>query len=186
MNVGHPSNLARFFDLYGGTVDRTGVVHVYPDLKEMRRRIFSVSISDEETKKTIRRVYEQYNLLLEPHGAVGWKGSRALPGGLLRAHRGALRLPRDGPPGQVPRRDHRASRHHPRGAPEHEGPRQAHRRARRAARRLRPSARLPAGHAEGDGLRDFFRIVTNRRARYFAKMSNQGTEKRRPDREKSS
>ena len=74
MNVGHPSNLARFFDLYGGTVDRMGVVHVYPDLKEMRRRIFSVSISDEETKKTIRRVYEQYNILLEPHGAVGWKG----------------------------------------------------------------------------------------------------------------
>jgi len=74
MNVGHPSNLARFFDLYGGTVDRTGVVHVYPDLPEMRRRIFSVSISDEETKKTIRRVYEQYNILLEPHGAVGWKG----------------------------------------------------------------------------------------------------------------
>jgi threonine synthase len=74
MNVGHPSNLARFFDLYGGTVDRTGVVHAYPDLQEMRRRIFSVSISDEETKKTIRRVYEQYNILLEPHGAVGWKG----------------------------------------------------------------------------------------------------------------
>ena len=74
MNVGHPSNLARFFDLYGGTVDRTGVVHVYPDLQEMRRRIFSVSVSDEETKKTIRRVYEQYNILLEPHGAVGWRG----------------------------------------------------------------------------------------------------------------
>ena len=74
MNVGHPSNLARFFELYGGTVDRTGIVHVYPDLAEMRRRIFSVSISDEETKKTIRRAYEQYNLLLEPHGAVGWRG----------------------------------------------------------------------------------------------------------------
>ena len=74
MNVGHPSNLARFFELYRGTVDRTGVVHVYPDLAEMRRRIFSMSISDEETKKTIRRAYEQYNLLLEPHGAVGWRG----------------------------------------------------------------------------------------------------------------
>jgi threonine synthase len=74
MNVGHPSNLARFFELYGGTVDRTGVVHVYPDLKEMRRHIFSVSVTDEETKKTIRSVYDRYNILLEPHGAVGWKG----------------------------------------------------------------------------------------------------------------
>ena len=74
MNVGHPSNLARFFDLYGGTVDRTGVVHRIPDLDEMKRRIYSVSISDRETKKTIKRVYEQHKVLLEPHGAVGWRG----------------------------------------------------------------------------------------------------------------
>lgn len=74
MNVGHPSNLARFFDLYGGTVDRKGVVHRQPDLGEMKRHIYSVSISDRETKKTIKRVYERYKVLLEPHGAVGWRG----------------------------------------------------------------------------------------------------------------
>ena len=74
MNVGHPSNLARFFDLYGGTVDRNGVVHVYPDREEMKRYIYSVSVTDGETKETIRRVFEQYAVLLEPHGAVGWKG----------------------------------------------------------------------------------------------------------------
>ena len=74
MNVGHPSNLARFFELYGGTVDRTGAVHRLPDLDEMRKWIHSVSISDRETKKTIKRVYEQYRVLLEPHGAVGWRG----------------------------------------------------------------------------------------------------------------
>jgi threonine synthase len=74
MNVGHPSNLARFFDLYGGTVDRGGAVHRYPDINEMRRRIFSVSITDEETRKTIRKAYDQYGILLEPHGAVGWRG----------------------------------------------------------------------------------------------------------------
>jgi threonine synthase len=33
-----------------------------------------VSISDRETKKTIKRVYDQYRVLLEPHGAVGWRG----------------------------------------------------------------------------------------------------------------
>jgi threonine synthase len=74
MNVGHPSNLARFFDLYGGTVDRTGAVHRRPNLEEMRRGIYSVSISDRETKKTIKRIYDQYRVLLEPHGAVGWRG----------------------------------------------------------------------------------------------------------------
>jgi threonine synthase len=40
----------------------------------MRRYIFSVSISDEETKKTIKRAYDTYGVLLEPHGAVGWRG----------------------------------------------------------------------------------------------------------------
>jgi threonine synthase len=74
MNVGHPSNLARFFDLYGGTVDRAGQVYKYPDWEEMRRHIFSVSISDEETRKTIKKVYETYNVVLEQHGAVGWAG----------------------------------------------------------------------------------------------------------------
>jgi len=74
MNVGHPSNLARFFDLYGGTVDRAGIVHRYPDINEMGRRIFSVSVSDEETKETINRVHGKYGVLLEPHGAVGWRG----------------------------------------------------------------------------------------------------------------
>lgn len=74
MNVGHPSNLARFFELYGGTVDRGGAVHRYPDIEEMRRHVFSVSISDDETKKTIKSVYERFRVLLEPHGAVGWRG----------------------------------------------------------------------------------------------------------------
>ncbi len=74
MNVGHPSNLARFFHLYGGVVDRQGRVHQYGNLAEMKRHIFSVSISDQETLETIRRVYSDYGVLLEPHGAVGWRG----------------------------------------------------------------------------------------------------------------
>ena len=74
MNVGHPSNLARFFELYGGTVDRTGKVHVYPDIEAIRKNIYSVSISDEETKKCIKKTYERYGVILEPHGAVGWRG----------------------------------------------------------------------------------------------------------------
>jgi len=74
MNVGHPSNLARFFELYGGTVDRTGAVHVVPDVEMMRQNIYSVSISDEETKACIKETYDRYGVILEPHGAVGWRG----------------------------------------------------------------------------------------------------------------
>lgn len=74
MNVGHPSNLARFFELYGGTVDRTGKVHICPDRDSMRNNIYSVSISDNETKECIKKTYENYGVILEPHGAVGWRG----------------------------------------------------------------------------------------------------------------
>ncbi len=74
MNVGHPSNLARFFELYGGTVDRTGKVYVYPDIEAMRGNIFSISISDEVTKECIKKTYDTYGVILEPHGAVGWRG----------------------------------------------------------------------------------------------------------------
>lgn len=74
MNVGHPSNLARFFDIYGGTVDRMGNVHKYPDIDTMRKNIFSVSISDDVTKECIKQTYETYGVILEPHGAVGWRG----------------------------------------------------------------------------------------------------------------
>ncbi|MBN2686640.1 MAG: threonine synthase, partial [Deltaproteobacteria bacterium] len=74
MNVGHPSNLARFFELYGGTVDRTGTVHVVPNVEMMKRNIYSVSVSDETTKACIRDTYDRYGVILEPHGAVGWRG----------------------------------------------------------------------------------------------------------------
>ena len=74
MNVGHPSNLARLFSLYGGQMDETGEVARQPDLSAMREEIYAVSVSDEETRQTIREAYSQYKVLLEPHGAVGWAG----------------------------------------------------------------------------------------------------------------
>jgi threonine synthase len=74
MNVGHPSNLARLVAIYGGRMDETGKIHKQPDLDKMRRDIFSSSISDERTRATIKEVWDKYKLLLEPHGAVAWRG----------------------------------------------------------------------------------------------------------------
>ena len=74
MNVGHPSNLARLVMVYGGRMDETGRIHEMPDLAAMRRDLFSSSISDERTRVTIREVWTKYQLLLEPHGAVAWRG----------------------------------------------------------------------------------------------------------------
>jgi threonine synthase len=74
MNVGHPSNLARIVALYGGMMDENGNIIKAPDLKRMREDLFAVSVTDEETRVTIADTYKQYNILLEPHGAIAWKG----------------------------------------------------------------------------------------------------------------
>lgn len=74
MNVGHPSNLARLVALYGGIMDEKGVIHRGADMELMRKELWSVSISDEETRRIIGDAWKQHELLLEPHGAVGWAG----------------------------------------------------------------------------------------------------------------
>jgi len=74
MNVGHPSNLARLVAVYGGQMDETGKINRAPDLVAMRHDLFSSSISDERTRETIKAVWDRYKLLLEPHGAVAWRG----------------------------------------------------------------------------------------------------------------
>ncbi|MCK4658264.1 MAG: threonine synthase [Phycisphaerae bacterium] len=74
MNVGHPSNLARLVDLYGGRMDEQGTLHQPPDFNAMGCDLYAVGINDDETRRTIKEAYAQFNLLLEPHGAVGWAG----------------------------------------------------------------------------------------------------------------
>jgi threonine synthase len=76
MNVGHPSNLARLVDAYGGWMDETGALREMPDLARLRRDFYAISISDDETRATIREAWQKHAALLEPHGAVGWAGLR--------------------------------------------------------------------------------------------------------------
>ncbi len=74
MNVGHPSNLSRIIALYGGVMDETGKVTVQPSTGLMKKDIFGVSVSDDQTRETIARMWQHHKVLLEPHGAVAWKG----------------------------------------------------------------------------------------------------------------
>ena len=90
MNVPHPSNLARVFDHYGGhmhderdrqgKVIREGVITRMPDLFAMRKDIFSVSIGNEAHFDTMQRVHKDHGIILDPHGAVGWRALELLPG----------------------------------------------------------------------------------------------------------
>ncbi|MGQ9708151.1 MAG: threonine synthase [bacterium] len=72
MNVGHPSNLPRLVAFYGGVMDEQGNIVKPPVFDELRRDIFSLSITDTETRQTIVDTYRSYRKVLEPHGAVGW------------------------------------------------------------------------------------------------------------------
>jgi threonine synthase len=60
MDVGNPSNFIRILEIFHNN---------YPELKD---KLSSYSISDAETISIIREVYQQFNYLLDPHGAVGY------------------------------------------------------------------------------------------------------------------
>ena len=72
MNVGHPSNLARLIELYGGNMDEKGNILIQPDYVAMESIFYARSISDSETKETIKKAFDRHKLVLEPHGSVGW------------------------------------------------------------------------------------------------------------------
>ena len=91
MIVSNPSNFARLIDLYGGHVyderDETGkviqegVMDVSPDLDAMRKDFWSISVSNPDHYTAIQEVYERYGIMLEPHGAVGWRALDRFLGG---------------------------------------------------------------------------------------------------------
>ena len=60
MDVGNPSNLDRILHLY------------HRDLNRLRRDLTGASVTDPETRDTIRRVYEEHGHVLDPHTAVGF------------------------------------------------------------------------------------------------------------------
>ena len=82
MNVGHPSNLARLIDVFGGWMDEKGSLLKVPNMEDMRKLIYAVSVNDDDTRKCIAETYKKESILLEPHGAVAW---RALEG-FLKGH----------------------------------------------------------------------------------------------------
>jgi len=65
MDVGNPSNFARMQDLYSYTWNN------------MSKEIFGYSINDEYTREGIKEVFDKYNYVIDPHGAVGYLAFKA-------------------------------------------------------------------------------------------------------------
>jgi threonine synthase len=61
MDVGDPSNFVRILKLFGG------------DRARLLEKMEAVSISDEVTASVMREVYEKYDYILDPHGAVAFR-----------------------------------------------------------------------------------------------------------------
>lgn len=60
MDVGDPSNFVRILELF------------HHQLGDLRKVLSSYSITDNETKATIKEVYSKHKYLPDPHGAVGY------------------------------------------------------------------------------------------------------------------
>ncbi len=66
MDVGDPSNYLRINALYQGKV------------QQMREEITAVAISEQETRETIKRVYDEFGYVSDPHTAVGFAAAKRL------------------------------------------------------------------------------------------------------------
>ena len=62
MDVGNPSNFARICALYNNNIE------------DIRKDIIGNSYADEETSGVIAEVFNKYNYILDPHGAIGYLG----------------------------------------------------------------------------------------------------------------
>jgi threonine synthase len=60
MDVGDPNNFIRILEIFE------------EDISELKRILSALSITDDDTRATIKKIYKRYSYLLDPHGAVGY------------------------------------------------------------------------------------------------------------------
>jgi threonine synthase len=65
MDVGAPSNFIRIQEIYKN------------NFETLKEHLSSYSFSDDETKEAMLEIYNNYNYVADPHGAVGYLGSKA-------------------------------------------------------------------------------------------------------------
>lgn len=65
MDVGAPSNFIRIQEIYKN------------NFKTLKENLSSYSFSDDETKEAMLEIYNKYNYVADPHGAVGYLGCKS-------------------------------------------------------------------------------------------------------------
>lgn len=74
MDVGDPSNFIRIQEIYKNRFDT------------LKENLSSYSFSDEETRNAMLEIFNRYNYVADPHGAVGYLGSKAFLSKNPKAH----------------------------------------------------------------------------------------------------
>ena len=74
MDVGNPSNFIRIQEIYKN------------DFEELKRNLSSYSFSDEQTREALKELYNDFNYIADPHGAVGYLGCKAYQKSNPEAH----------------------------------------------------------------------------------------------------
>ncbi|WP_299886534.1 threonine synthase [uncultured Lacinutrix sp.] len=64
MDVGNPSNLVRIQEIYSNFLD-------------LKANMSSFSFTDQATSDAVKEIYDNYNYVADPHGAVGYLGCKA-------------------------------------------------------------------------------------------------------------
>jgi threonine synthase len=62
MDVGNPSNFVRIEKLHDN------------DFEKLKNNLHSYSFTDEDTRKAMLHLYNEYNYIADPHGAIGYLG----------------------------------------------------------------------------------------------------------------
>ncbi len=73
MDVGDPSNFVRMLDLYKGSDERS-------TWNNMKKDLSAHVVNDETTLHNIRKVYEKWGYIMDPHTAVAYDAAKANPG----------------------------------------------------------------------------------------------------------
>ena len=74
MDVGAPSNFIRIQEIYKN------------NFEALKKYLSSYSFTDEETKSAMLEMYQKYNYVADPHGAVGYLGCKAYLKELPKVH----------------------------------------------------------------------------------------------------
>ena len=72
MDVGNPSNVERMRALFDD------------DVEAMRHMVSAAVYTDADVKSAIRRVYDEFGYVCDPHSAIGFLGASAIPDGAAR------------------------------------------------------------------------------------------------------